>query len=230
MALLGRVVKGAVRSGSFSEVAEVFDITPKTASNLWYSTLKMIPDLQMNAPLDPCAIVRTLKDEYFATKFQNAGRKRLYDPELVMKEIQKIPIHKRRSIRSVAGTMGIPRATIGRLIQEKKIRAHTLSLKPKLTDDHLCARLYHCLWKIDPSTLNNNVAGTVAGLKYMNMYNDFGDIFNHIIIILGSAEYMTLQAYLEPIVRGTKVGFIGTVTSRNSISNSSKHDSYSIRI
>jgi hypothetical protein len=42
-----------------------------------------------------------------------------------------------------------------------------MSLKPKLNDDHLLNRLYHCISKID----KNTITGT-AELKYKTMHNE----------------------------------------------------------
>jgi hypothetical protein len=51
--------------------------------------------------------------------------------------------------------------------KEEKIRAHTMSLKPKLNDDHLLNRLYHCISKIDRNTVQ-----AATGMKYKTMYNE----------------------------------------------------------
>jgi hypothetical protein len=51
--------------------------------------------------------------------------------------------------------------------KEKKLSIYTMSLKPKLNDDHLLNRLYHCISKID----KNNITST-AEMKYKTMYNE----------------------------------------------------------
>jgi hypothetical protein len=100
-------------------------------------------------------------------KFANAGRKSLFNYETVLQEIKNIDPNVRRSIRSLTGAIGIPKSTIARMKQQKQLRVHTMSLKPKLNDDHLLNRLYHCNSKID----KNTITGTVK-LKYKTMYNE----------------------------------------------------------
>jgi hypothetical protein len=79
-------------------------------------------------------------------KFANAGRKPQFDHETVLQETKNIDPNARRSIRSLAGALGIPRSTIVRMKQQKKLKVHTISLKPKLYDDLLLNRLYHCIY------------------------------------------------------------------------------------
>ena len=193
MAVLGRVVKGALSNGAFTEVAVVFDLSPRTVSSLWHSILKMIPNMQTNAPLDAIAIAKALNDDMFQTYFQNGGRKRVYDPEEVLREIENVPLNKRRSVRSTAGAMGISKSTIARLIKEKKLKAFTLSLKPKLSDDHLSARLDPCLSKIDMTSLNG-----VAGLKYTTMYNEIHLDEKWFYLVQEGARYYLLCDELPP--------------------------------
>jgi hypothetical protein len=76
--------------------------------------------------------------------------------------------NKRRSVRSLAGALGISKSSIGSMKKEKKLRVYTMSLKPKLNDDHYLNRcLYHCISKIDRNTING-----VTGLKYKTFYNE----------------------------------------------------------
>jgi hypothetical protein len=68
---------------------------------------------------------------------------------------------------SLAGSIGIPSSTPCRMEQQKKLRVHTMSLKPKLNDDYLLYQLHQCLSKID----KNTISGT-TGMKYKTMYDE----------------------------------------------------------
>jgi hypothetical protein len=76
--------------------------------------------------------------------------------------------NSRHSVRSLAGALGISSGSIGNMKKEKKLRVYTMSLKPKLNNDHYLNRLYHhCISKIDRNTING-----VTGLKYKTFYNE----------------------------------------------------------
>jgi hypothetical protein len=54
------------------------------------------------------------------------------------------------------------------MTKEKKLSVFTMSLKPKLNDDHYYLnRLYHRISKINRNTING-----VTGLKYKTFYNE----------------------------------------------------------
>ena len=167
MACLVRVLRGTLPVGAFKAVAEAFNIRPKTVSKLWHTTMKMVPGYQYNAPIDPSFVVANVPAAAFETKFKNAGRKPQFDHETVLQEIKNIDPNARRSIRSLAGAIGVSKTTIARMKQNKQLRVHTMSLKPKLNDDHLLNRLYHCISKIDKNTITST-----AEMKYKTMYNE----------------------------------------------------------
>jgi hypothetical protein len=55
---------------------------------------------------------------------------------------------------------------LARMKKEKKLRAHIMSLKPKLNDDHHLNRLYFCNTKIDKNTISSTTT-----MKYKPMHN-----------------------------------------------------------
>jgi hypothetical protein len=57
MACLVRVSHAILEFGAFEEVGEAFDLFPGTVSNLWHSTLKMVPGYEAKAPIDPSFVV-----------------------------------------------------------------------------------------------------------------------------------------------------------------------------
>jgi hypothetical protein len=165
---LVRVSRGILPVGSFKAVADHFEIDPKTVGKLWKSTMTQVNGYQPNLPIDPPFIAANLPNTAFDTKFKNEGRKPQYEPETVLQEIKIIDPNKRRSVRSLAGALvGISKSSIGSMKKEKKLRVYTMSLKPKLNDDHYLNCLYHCISKIDRNTING-----VTGLKYKMFYNE----------------------------------------------------------
>ncbi|KAG7361902.1 hypothetical protein IV203_025568 [Nitzschia inconspicua] len=86
---------------------------------------------------------------------------------MLLQEIKNIDPTARRTIRSLAGAVGIPVMTIWRMKQSKKLKVHTMALKPKLNDDHRLNRLFHCIAKNDKNTINS-----VAEMTFKSMYNE----------------------------------------------------------
>jgi hypothetical protein len=123
--------------------------------------------MDTNLPIDPPFIASNFPTTVFDTKFKNAGQKPQYNHETVLQEIKIIDPNSRRSVRSLVGALGISSGSIGNMKKEKKLRVYTISLKPKLNDDHYLNRLYHCISKVDRNTINR-----VTGLKYKTFYNE----------------------------------------------------------
>lgn len=167
IALLSRVAGGRLAGGSFASVAIIFDLTPRTVASQWYSILSHCPLYQPNAPLNVVDLQACVPEAAFKTKFANAGRKPKYDLEEMLGEIAKVDPRARRSVRSLAGVIGIPRATIARMKKLKLLRAHTMALKPLLGDHHRVGRIYHCISKINPNTIN-----CTTGMTYKTFYDE----------------------------------------------------------
>ncbi|KAG7337000.1 hypothetical protein IV203_013572 [Nitzschia inconspicua] len=162
-----RVSREILPYGSFKAVGETHKIHPRTVANLWYSTLKQIPGYQPNTPLDPVSLLANVPETAFTTKFENSGRNPKHDRDMLLQEIKNIDPTARRTIRSLAGAVGIPVMTIWRMKQSKKLKVHTMALKPKLNDDHRLNRLFHCIAKNDKNTINS-----VAEMTFKSMYNE----------------------------------------------------------
>ncbi|KAG7337821.1 hypothetical protein IV203_012706 [Nitzschia inconspicua] len=167
MACVVRVSREILPYGSFKAVGETHKIHPRTVANLWCSTLKQIPGYQPNTPLDPVSLLANVPETAFTTKFENSGRNPKHDRDMLLQEIKNIDPTARRTIRSLAGAVGIPVMTIWRMKQSKKLKVHTMALKPKLNDDHRLNRLFHCIAKIDKNTINS-----VAEMTFKSMYNE----------------------------------------------------------
>jgi hypothetical protein len=64
-----------------------------------------------------------------------------------------------------------------------------MSLKPKLNDDHLLNRLYHCISKID----KNTITGT-AEMRYKARYKDE---LPHSIVVTPEAKNYPLNTLID---------------------------------
>jgi hypothetical protein len=78
-----------------------------------------------------------------------------------LQEIKNIDPNARRSIRSLAGAIGISKSAVSRTKKQNKLRVPPMSLKAKLNDNHLLNRLCHCVSKIDENTITG-----ATGMKY----------------------------------------------------------------
>jgi hypothetical protein len=182
---------------------------------------------QANLPIDPPFIVANLPTTVFDTKFKNAGQKPQYEPEQVLQEIKIIDPNKRRSVRSLAGALGISKSSIGSMKKEKKLRVYTMSLKPKLNDDHYLNHLYHCISnKIDRNTING-----VTGLKYNTFYNEVhvDEKWFYLVVQDGGRYYLVTADEVPPPTISvqhkrhiTKVMFLCALLARPRYNNTTR--------
>jgi hypothetical protein len=100
-------------------------------------------------------------DPQFSTsllKRSNCGRNEKWNRDDVREAVKEIPLHKRRTIRSLAAALKIPKSTLftmmkeGRNEREAVIMPVSLSSKPMLTEEHKSQRVFYCC-----SFLNNIV-------------------------------------------------------------------------
>ncbi|XP_057531855.1 uncharacterized protein LOC130809986 [Amaranthus tricolor] len=80
------------------------------------------------------------------------GRKaRVFDMTL----LNAVPIEKRTTIRAMASALGIDHLQVYKMMKFGNIRAHTNSIKPKLSHDHKIRRIKFILSQIIPPTIDN---------------------------------------------------------------------------
>jgi hypothetical protein len=89
-------------------------------------------------------IFSNLPATVFDTKFSNAGHRPKFKLETVFQRIEDVDKESCHSLRFVAGGVGMPLSTISRMKKDKKIKAYTMALKPKLNNGCRSKRLYHC--------------------------------------------------------------------------------------
>ncbi|XP_057538135.1 uncharacterized protein LOC130815663 [Amaranthus tricolor] len=80
------------------------------------------------------------------------GRKpKVFDMNL----LNAVPIEKRTTIRAMASALGIGHSQVYRMMKSDIIRAHTNSIKPKLSHDHKMRRVNFILSQVIPPTVDN---------------------------------------------------------------------------
>ena len=81
-----------------------------------------------------------------SSKKNKSGRKR---KELDLSRIATIPLNKRRTIRSLARCLGVPRSTLHDRFQLQELKRITSTIKPTLKPQNKIARLKFCLSMMD---------------------------------------------------------------------------------
>ncbi|XP_048502969.1 uncharacterized protein LOC125498744 [Beta vulgaris subsp. vulgaris] len=136
--LLMMSTDGVLPKGAMKTMCEEYNVTRVTLWRLW-STVKS--QLQQGLIVD----VNNKKKG-------RAGRK---PKEWDLEKIKAIPIEKRTTIRALANALEIGISVVYRLMKSGKLRAHTSSIKPSLSDKHKINRLRFILGQIIPRTVDS---------------------------------------------------------------------------
>jgi len=95
-----------LQRGAIQAVANKFDCNQSTVSRIWNQAKKNRADPEVNAYIAP------------PQKKGNCGSRFVYDREQVAEELARIPKNERRSIRSTADALGIPKSTLFNMLKE----------------------------------------------------------------------------------------------------------------
>lgn len=133
-ALLVESIDGHLPHGAFTKVGVEFNVDRKTISRIWQRGCKS---------LDDGALLPEV------SKRHRGRQKKHVD---VAARVEAVPISRRGTIRSLSAAIGIPRSTLGELVQKGEIRRHSNSIKPLLTDLNKVARLRFCLEMLKPES------------------------------------------------------------------------------
>ena len=98
--------------------------------------------------------------ETFAPK-KRRGAPLKWDREAIKEETKKIPFKKRRTVKALAYSLGVPYSTMVRICREGVVHRHRSFLKPTLNDEHKIARIQYALSMRDPNDPT----------KYQDMYD-----------------------------------------------------------
>jgi hypothetical protein len=107
---------------------------------------------------------------FFGTRKKDTGQNsRRWIAGEVSAALVDIPKSQRQTVSSTAAALGVPQTTFFTLMtKEGAAKKHTSSLKPKLTEEHMVARVEYCLGKIEPGTL----LGTRSAPKFMADFDE----------------------------------------------------------
>jgi len=135
--------------GALSTVSKNFDVAKSTVHRLWKRAVKNRNNPQVHA--------------YRATpqKKGRSGRKPLYDREALAEEIAALPVRKRRTLRSMAAALGVPKSTLFDIKDKEDdiINPHTNAIKPFLTEENKITRLAYAALEVVPD--GNGAGGYV---------------------------------------------------------------------
>ena len=92
---------------------------------------------------------------------KNCGRKRI---QIDLSDVLRVPLHRRRTIRSLANAIGVKKSTLHRWFKDGLLRRQSSTLKPLLMEDNKKDRLRWCLSMLDRRTLPNEP-------KFIEMHN-----------------------------------------------------------
>ena len=145
-ALLERTNRGRLKRNATNIVAQMFQVSIHQVRRLW-RRVKLCR--AQGIPVD----VRSQR--------KNCGHKRI---QIDLSDVLNIPLHRRRTIRSLANAIGVKKSTLHKWFKEGLLRRHSSTLKPLLTEDNKKDRLRWCVSMLDRRTLPHEP-------KFMDMYN-----------------------------------------------------------
>ena len=123
--------------GAIQEVAAQFGVGRNTIGRIWARAKQSVAD---GSPLMDVS----------SRKNRRGRKKKDYAAELAA--FPEIPLRQRATLRSAAHASGIPRTTLWKKLSEGRIRAHTNSIKPTLTEENKMKRAEFCQAHVNAQT------------------------------------------------------------------------------
>lgn len=137
--------------GAISMVAKKFQIGREVVSKMW------------NKATLSRSLGVVVKEEVISHNGSRRAGKTKWDTDEMVKETKAIPRKKRKTYRALATRLGMPKSTVHRMKQKRKVFVrHSSALKPTLTDVNKLARVSYALEQRDAAEDNKN---------YENMYD-----------------------------------------------------------
>ena len=127
-----------LQQGAFKEACDIFGCSKSTVYRLWWQA--------QNSLAAGNVIVAALSP----LKKGRCGQKKI---ELNADAVREIPLSRRQSMRSLASALNVPLTRVFRRLKEGKLRRHSSNVKPLLTDSNKQQRVWFCLSKIDPISI-----------------------------------------------------------------------------
>jgi hypothetical protein len=130
--ILGRAV--------ITSTAQFYDVNRKAIRGVWQRALSNFRNPNIRAFISS------------PQKKGNCGRKKKWDCDELREAVKKIPLYQRRTNRSLAAALGIPKSTLFRLKQDKLesvIMPVSIALKPLLSKVHKAQRVLYAVSKLN---------------------------------------------------------------------------------
>lgn len=131
-----------LKAGLLKQAAEHFNISAATVKRIW-QVRKVV------SPNSPVKLLKALSPK----KKGKVGRKKRVLP---LEEIKALPPCKRRTVRVLAKSIGVPKSTLQDMIKRKYLLRHTNSVKPSHTEFNILQRLKHIVRCIVPESINDD--------------------------------------------------------------------------
>ncbi|KAM3298848.1 hypothetical protein ACQJBY_040369 [Aegilops geniculata] len=132
---------GSVQPDDKLLVSNLLDISVRSVERIWEKAKKQIADGK--------------EVDVSSTKPGKSGRKR---KELDLERTSTIPLNKRRTIRSLARSLGVARSTLHKRFQLNELNRITSTVKPHLKLENKLARLKFCMSMVDDSSISTSRA------------------------------------------------------------------------
>jgi len=140
---------GSLRPRAVTGAAKEFGTSTRTVQRLWKKAIASLQNGCLVAALSP-------------NRKGRCGRKK---KELDEQAVRAVPLSKRKTIRSLADALKIPSSTLFDRLKEKKLRRHSSSVRPLLTESNKQARVEYCKAAILPASIT-------AGEPTFKEFND----------------------------------------------------------
>jgi hypothetical protein len=131
-----------LKRGALKEVANNFDVISKTISNIWKRALQSYEDPDIGA-------FRASPRKHIG------GRHQKYDRDAVRAAVLLVPCHRRKTLRKLAFTIGVPYTSLHRMKVDKNdsvIVPHSNAIKPTLDEPHKFARVLYAISNLNLDT------------------------------------------------------------------------------
>jgi hypothetical protein len=137
--LQGAIKDGWLPHGELTKVAKIFGVSRQAIHVLWKNF----------GGTDGQPINRSPTNMKRCPK---PGRPSRYNREDMRQHVCTIPLRERKTVRSLASALDIPKSTLHDMMRNGGFWAHTSALKPELTEANKYDRVMYALSKVDETT------------------------------------------------------------------------------
>lgn len=156
------------------DVAKLFGVHKTTMRRLWRAISERVHNFREEEAARSGGEYHNISVDHLITDLsfyqpgsKDRGRKPKWDRAELKEVVKELPLKERRNWKSLASSTGVPRATLQYMMKQGTFRRHSSSLKPRLTEENMLARVDHALGEIH--------LGTVRGGRREGTFKDMMD-------------------------------------------------------